>query len=79
VLFILILIEVEADDHDLAPTTSFHPSSLQILLPHSSKVLQLDNNVPGPFYYCLNKKLKDVKSYKRDCCQYLQTLFLKDA
>jgi len=46
VLFIdLILIEVEANGHDLAPTTSFHPSSLQILLPHSSKVLQLDNNI----------------------------------
>jgi hypothetical protein len=58
-LVILLLIQVQAND---LTSTSFHPSSLPIPLPHPSEL----DIMRGPLYDCISLKLEDCeKQHKK--------------
>jgi hypothetical protein len=41
------------------------PLHFKSCLRNSSKVLQLDNNIPGPFYYCLTQKIERCEEQQK--------------
>ncbi len=57
-LVIFILVEVQAND---LTSTSFHPSSLPILLSHSSKL----DNVATTVYICFRRKVDSCEETLR--------------